>query len=292
MRFQNSAMTEMGEISMNASISELIAEKIDAMPASERKAAQTLIANYPLIGLRTVAEFSREAGVSSPTILRFVARLGFQSYPEFQSALQEELAAQVQSPWNRAAAIQPTKGNTAFPLMEAAIENIRETFQHLSAQQLNDVTDAISRSRARIYLLGGRFTDPIARYMAAHLKITRSGITHLTGQESNWRDQLIDMGKKDVLIIFDIRRYQDSLVRFAEKAQTRGVEIILITDQWLSPIARFARHVIAGRTAVPSPWDSSATLFLVAETLIAEVTRKLEKSSADRIRDMEQLRDN
>ncbi|PSH54954.1 MurR/RpiR family transcriptional regulator [Phyllobacterium endophyticum] len=276
---------------MKASISELIAEKIGAMPASERKAAQTLIANYPLIGLRTVAEFSTQAGVSSPTILRFVARLGFQSYPEFQNALQEELAAQVQSPWNRATAIQPPKAGAAFPLMEAAIENIRETFQHLSAQQLDDVTDAISYNRARVYLLGGRFTDPIARYMAAHLKITRPGVTHLAGQESHWRDQLIDMGKKDVLVIFDIRRYQDSLARFAEKAQARGVDIVLITDQWLSPIARFARHVIAGRTAVPSPWDSSATLFLVAETLIAEVTRKLEKSSANRIRDMEQLRD-
>lgn len=276
---------------MNTSISELIAEKIDAMSASERKAAQTLIGNYPLIGLRTVAEFSTQAGVSSPTILRFVSRLGFHSYPDFQSALQEELAAQVQSPWNRAAAIQTAKGGPVFPLMEAAIENIRETFQHLSVQQLDDVTDAISRNRARIYLLGGRFTDPIARYMAAHLKITRPGVTHLTGQESHWRDQLIDMGKKDVLVIFDIRRYQESLIRFAEKAQARGVEIVLITDQWLSPIARFARHVIAGRTAVPSPWDSSATLFLVAETLIAEVTRKLEKGSANRIREMEKLRD-
>ncbi|UGY09554.1 MurR/RpiR family transcriptional regulator [Phyllobacterium pellucidum] len=276
---------------MQTSISELIAERIDNMSTSERKAAQTLVANYPLIGLRTVAEFSTQAGVSSPTILRFVSRLGFQSYPEFQGALQEELAAQLQSPWNRAATIQASNNSAEFPLMEAAIDNIRETFQHLSVQQLGDVVEAISRARARVYLLGGRFTDPIARYMAAHLKITRPGVTHLTGQESHWRDQLIDMGKKDVLVIFDIRRYQDSLIRFAEKAQARGVEIVLITDQWLSPIARFARHVIAGRTAVPSPWDSSATLFLVAETLIAEVTRKLEKSSANRIRDMEQLRD-
>ncbi|MGH6859835.1 MAG: MurR/RpiR family transcriptional regulator [Phyllobacterium sp.] len=277
---------------MKTSISELMAEKIDFMSTSERKAAQTLIANYPLIGLRTVAEFSSQAGVSSPTILRFVSRLGFQSYPEFQSALQEELAAQVQSPWNRAAAIHPPAGSgAAFPLTDAAIDNIRETFQHLSAQQIDDVAESIGRSRARLYLLGGRFTDPIATYMAAHLKIIRPGVTHLAGQESHWRDQLIDMGRKDVLVVFDIRRYQDSLLRFAEKAQARGVEIVLVTDQWLSPIARFARHVIAGRTAVPSPWDSSAALFLVAETLIAEVTRKLEKSSADRIRALEQVRD-
>ena len=60
----------------------------------------------------------------------------------------------------------------------------------------------------------------------------------------------------------------------------RGVQIVLFTDQWLSPIARFARHVIAGRTAVPSPWDSSAALFVVAETLIGELTRQLEADSA------------
>src|SRR5262245_39604726 len=135
-------------MSRDASVSELISEKTEAMSASERKAAQTLIANYPLIGLRTVAEFSAQAGVSSPTILRFVSRLGFQSYPEFQDALQKELAAQLQSPWNRAAAITSPKADSVFPLMEAAFENIRETFHHLSARQIDDVTDAISRAKA------------------------------------------------------------------------------------------------------------------------------------------------
>ncbi len=78
---------------MASSVAELISEKIDAMPTGERRAAQTLIAAYQVVGLKTVAEFSQQAGVSSPTILRFVARLGFQNYPEFQSALQDELAA-------------------------------------------------------------------------------------------------------------------------------------------------------------------------------------------------------
>ena len=66
---------------MSTSVAELIADRIGAMPAGERRAAQTLIANYPLIGLKTVADFSQQAGVSSPTILRFVGRLGFQNYP-------------------------------------------------------------------------------------------------------------------------------------------------------------------------------------------------------------------
>jgi DNA-binding MurR/RpiR family transcriptional regulator len=48
--------------------------------------------------------------------------------------------------------------------------------------------------------------------------------------------------------------------------------------------------VVAGRTAVPSPWDSSAALMVVAELIIAELTRALELESASRIKAIEHLR--
>lgn len=275
---------------MASSIAELIADRIDTMPAGERRAAQTLVANYPLIGLKTVADFSQQAGVSSPTILRFVSRLGFQNYPEFQSALQDELAAQLQSPLTRTVAEPAPDSGKTSPVLEATLENIRATFRHVSEKQMADIVARLANPRAKVFLIGGRFTDPVAHYMAAHLTIVRPNVFHLTGQESTWRDRLIDMGKRDVLLIFDIRRYQDSLIRLAEKAHARGVEIVLFTDQWLSPIARFARHVIAGRTAVPSSWDSSAALFVISEALIGELTRALQAESAQRIREMENLR--
>src|SRR5690554_7843468 len=115
---------------MNIGVAELIAERIDSLPAGERRAAQVLIANYPVTGLKTVAEFSAQAGVSPPTILRFVARLGCQNYADFQARLQEELAAQLQSPLSRATRSQPE--TEATPFLAAAIENLRETSRHLS----------------------------------------------------------------------------------------------------------------------------------------------------------------
>lgn len=276
---------------MGASVAELITQRMETMPAGERRAAQALVASYPLIGLKTVAEFSQAAGVSPPTVLRFVARLGFQNYSEFQSALQDELAAQLQSPASRTRG--PTTSSlegTLPPLLEATLENIRVTFRHVSERQFAEIVGKLADRRGHMFLLGGRFTDPLARYMAAHLTIVRPRVFHLAGQESMWRDRLIDMGKRDVLLIFDIRRYQENLLRFAETAHRRGVQIILFTDQWLSPIARFARHVIAGRTAVPSPWDSSAALFVMAEALISALTLRLENESAARIQEMENLR--
>ncbi len=271
------------------SIAERISQRMDSMPAGERRAAQALIANYPLIGLKTVAEFAQAAGVSPPTILRFVSRLGFQNYHQFQSELQDQLAEQLQSPASRTYD-SPARGAAAQPLLDATLENLRETFHHLSAQQIAAIVNRMADRRGHMYLMGGRFTDPIARYMAAHLTIVRPNVFHLSGQESMWRDRLIDMGKRDVLLVFDIRRYQESLLQFSEKAHQRGVQIVLFTDQWLSPISRFARHVVWGRTAVPSAWDSSAALFVVAETLIAELTMRLETEAAERIREIERLR--
>lgn len=275
---------------MELSVAERIADRIDQMPAGERRSAQTLMANYPLIGLRTVAEFAQQAEVSSPTILRFVARLGFQNYPEFQAALQAELAAQLQSPLSRTAMPTAAAPGEAATIVGAVLENISETFQHISARQFSAVAAQLSDPRSRLYLAGGRFSDSLARYLAAHLALMRPGVVHLSGQESTWHDKLADMGKRDALVIFDIRRYQPGLANFAEKAARRGVTIILFTDQWVSPIARFARHVISARTASPSAWDSSAALFVLAEALIDSVTRQRAEEGAKRMQDIESLR--
>ncbi len=277
---------------MDASIPELIAARIETMPAGERRAAQALVADYPLIGLKTVADFSTRAGVSAPTILRFVARLGFRNYPDFQSALQNELAEQLQSPASRTGMpAASADGAHSSPLLEATIANIRETFGHFADSQARAITERLANPRGRIFLVGGRFTDPLARYMAAHLALIRPDVFHLGGQESAWQDRLIDIGRRDAVLIFDIRRYQESLCRFAEKANRRGAQIVLFTDQWLSPIARFARHVVAGRTAVPSAWDSSAALFVVAERLLSDLTLALEEQSRRRLQVIEELRD-
>lgn len=275
---------------MGESISERITARLGAMPASERKAAQMLIANYPIAGLKTVAEFSADAGVSSPTILRFVSRIGFQNYAEFQAALRDELAAQLQSPLSRSERLAPTAtGNAMSSFVRAVAENLEETFAHVGDAQIEAIAGLLGDRKRSIYLIGGRFTDALARYAVSHLRIIRPQVVHLAGQESNWRDHLLDVSRSDVAVIFDIRRYQQSLMRFAETAAERGVTVVLFTDQWLSPIARIARHVVAARTSVPSPWDSSAALFVVIEALLGKITENTAPDSIRRIRDMEHM---
>ncbi len=273
---------------MVESVAERIGARFSQLPKGERRAAQALVTDYPLAGLKTVAEFASAAGVSAPTILRFVSRIGFSAYAEFQGALKQELAEQIQSPLSRAQTYSNSMARS--PFLDAVADNLQETFRHLPEPVLEEVASRIADWRLPVFLAGGRFTDAIARYMTAHLRLVRPDVHHLDAQFGSWRDKLVDISKGDVLIAFDVRRYQQDMIDFAADAAARGATVILVTDQWLSPVARFARHVLACRTAVPSQWDSTATLFVLAEHLIERVSRLLGPKSAKRLAELERLR--
>jgi DNA-binding MurR/RpiR family transcriptional regulator len=205
--------------------------------------------------------------------------------------LQAEVMEQLQSPLARSTRpATGSKGEFAEGFVDAIIENISETFKHNSDADLNRLSALLGDTRLNLHLIGGNFTDHIATFMAAHLRVIRKNVSHISGQEANLRDQLVDMGKRDVLVIFDIRRYQDSLITFATQAAERGVTIVLFTDQWLSPIARVAKHVITARTAVPSAWDSASGLLALVEAIISRMTTEGGQEAAARIATREKLR--
>lgn len=272
-------------------IAEQIRDRLHEFTTSERKAAHILMADYPLAGLETVSAFAGRAGVSAPSILRFVARLGFANYPEFQRHLRDEIGARLKSPLMKSpagAALHEPGRLKSFG--RAIADNVMATFEHLPPAEFDAVVALLSDRKRRLHLIGGRFTDALARYMAAHLRILRPDVAHIAGQVDNWRDQLIDMDKRDVLVVFDIRRYQDDVVAFTEAAALRHVTVVLVTDQWLSPVARWARHVLSARIEAPSNWDSSAALMAIAEALVASVTQGAWGISKQRIEEIEKLR--
>ena len=279
---------------MAQTIVERLREGLDAFPATERRVAHQLLAEYPVAGLQTATHLARTVGVSPPTVLRLVGRLGFVSYLDFQRSLRDELSAQLSSPLakqpssaRKARSGKPDPAHAEFS--DAILRNLQETFASVPPGEFDGVVQLVSDPRLRIHLIGGRFTDALALYLSVQLRILRPGVSHMQEQESNWRDQLLDMGKRDVLVIFDIRRYQASLQRLALAAAARQVRIVLLTDQWLSPIVRVATHVLSARVAVPSVWDSSTALMALSVWLLAEVSRQGWEKSRRRIEELEDM---
>ena len=170
-----------------------------------------------MAGLDTLAGFGEAAGVSAPTVLRMVTKLGFSSYGSFQKALRAELAERLATPLMKGG--DAALGNDRLGrFAEAVIANIRETAANVARGEFEAVVRLLADTNRQAHILGGRFTDPLAGYFVAHLRVLRPNVRRITGGRASWLDQLLDVGKRDMVILFDIRRYSTDLAAFAETA--------------------------------------------------------------------------
>ncbi|MBB3933182.1 DNA-binding MurR/RpiR family transcriptional regulator [Kaistia hirudinis] len=274
------------------SLAERLKRELGRMTPNEKRAAVRLLADFPMAGLDTAARFGEAAGVSAPTVLRMIAKLGISSYGAFQDELKAELAAQRETPLAKGAGLggRMPRGDPLSDFAAATIDNLRATSSNVPRDEFAAVAAMLADGRRAVHLLGGRFTDAIAEYATVHLRVLRPGVRHIAGQPAAWLDQLLDIEKRDVVLLFDIRRYSDDLLAFAERVAARGAIVVLVTDQWLSPISRVARHVLPAHVAVPSVWDSSAGLLLVVEALLAEVAKAENGAGTKRLQALEAIR--
>jgi DNA-binding MurR/RpiR family transcriptional regulator len=63
-----------------------------------------------------------------------------------------------------------------------------------------------------------------------------------------------------------------------------------MTDQWLSPVARHARHIFSARVGAPSRWDSHVGLLALAEALVAAVVERRWEEVSRRLARAETMR--
>lgn len=265
-----------------------IHETIQRLTAAEKRAARGLLANYPTIGLAPVAEFAVQSGASAATVLRFVAQLGFRSYPDFQRALREELDERVKSPLQRGAGARDQATGADFEdfldgFLSQLVTNIQTSGARIPTSEFEAASRRLADNRARCHIAGGRFTDAMAAYLEAHLRIVRSGVRRLDGRAEARSDQLLDIRAGDTVVIFDIRRYDPGLLDAARQIAAQRGFIILLTDEWISPVSRYAKVVIPCRTGVDRTWDANTSLFALTEALIARITELSWHTAAKRI---------
>lgn len=258
---------------------------IQRLTAAEKRAARGLLANYPTIGLAPVAEFAVQSGASAATVLRFVAQLGFRSYPDFQRALREELDERVKSPLQRGAGRRHEAAGTDFlgGFLAQLVDNIQASGARIPASEFEAASRRLADARAGCHIAGGRFTDAMAAYLEAHLRIVRPGVRRLDGRTAARSDQLLDIRAGDTVVIFDIRRYDPALLDAARQIAGQRGFIILITDEWISPVSRHAKVVIPCRTGVDRTWDANTSLLALTEALIARVTELSWPTASKRI---------
>jgi DNA-binding MurR/RpiR family transcriptional regulator len=259
----------------------------------ERRVAQALLANFPLAGLDTVSSLAGTAGVSTATVNRFINKLGFTQFSGFQAVLRAQLQETLNSPLARlSAAKKQTRAPGSFvgAYLSAIIGNMEALQTSLPEEEFAEIVSLLCEPRKSIYVVGGRHTSHIGNYLADFLLSLRPRVFPVVGQTARWPLLLQDMDANSVLIAIDMRRYQDDVIEFSKQAAKKGCAIVLLSDQWHSPIAAVARHILAFPVVSPSVYDSAAAGFVICEALAGACAQSLGQRSRTRFAHLDQLR--
>ncbi len=263
-----------------------------AFTRAELKIVRQLLSNYPAAGLNTVAHLAAAADVSNRTVVRFANKLGFEGYPEFQAALLSEVQERMSSPLSMLDTRKPSLEQENFYqyFLRASIHALEASMQMLPPDDFEAAIDAAADLNMRVHCLGGRFSGFLAGLLWSHMKQLRGETRWINGSQADQVDQLVDLGKRDVLFVYDYRRYQIDTIRFARQAAKQGARIVLFTDRWVSPIAEIASVTLMAPVDTVSPYDTMVPAIAQTEALIAGLTARLANQSRGRIERMEELR--
>ncbi|MEO6300330.1 MAG: MurR/RpiR family transcriptional regulator, partial [Paracoccaceae bacterium] len=201
-----------------------------------------------------------------------------------------ETQARLQGPLSRYDGMPGPVGQSVnHAVAQAMRQNIEIAEREMSAI-LPRIVDLLADADRNILCIGGRFSWMIAAYLHQYLRELRQSVGLVRGGSAGWADYLLDVRPRDVVVIFDFRRYQRDVLDFAKGVVTQQAQIILVTDIWYSPIAAFADIVLPVPVSIPSAFDSGVTGLAVVEIIMAGVIEALGAQSRDRISTLESLR--
>lgn len=274
-------------------IAELIRVSYDDFKPAERKIANHLLSNYPMAGLVSITALSAACNVSTPTVMRTLKRIGYTSFISFQKALKNELTETLSDPIAKHGqwATGTPKEHILNQAAESVVVNLKNTMNHISFDTFNRVVKLLSDQDKALHMVGGRITHAFSDYLCTHLEVIRKKSYKFPESVGLWPHHLLNIESGDVLIIFDIRRYEVDLLNLAKLATNKGVAVVLFTDHWLSPIAQYASDVFPVHIEAPSGWDSGVSTLFVIEALIAAVESQLWSVASKRIAELEQTFD-
>jgi len=272
-------------------IEQQLRASVETLTRTERQLALHIVRGYPVAALGSITALAKGAEVSTPTVVRLVQKLGFKGYPDFQSAIRAELEERLVSPLVKhdrwAGSVPQTHILNRFA--DAVVGNLQATLSQIDMADFDAAAALMADPARQVFATGGRITHAMADYFVTHMRVIRPQVSLIADMSNAWPPAMIDMKPGDVLLALDIRRYENNVLQLVEMAADQGAEVVLITDQWVSPAAQHAKLRFSAHIEAPSAWDSTVAIQVLIETLMAAVQTLTWETTQARMKRLEDL---
>ena len=114
-----------------------ISENFSSLSKGHKKIATYVTENTDKAAFMTAGKLASAVGTSEATVIRFVSKLGFSGYAEFQKKMQEVLRGKLNNLQRMEVAFERI-GNSDLlrNVMHSDVENIKQTLEHINKESL------------------------------------------------------------------------------------------------------------------------------------------------------------
>lgn len=269
-----------------------IEQAIPQMSKGQKAIAAFILGHYEHAAYITAARIGEEAGVSESTVVRFAMELGFEGYPHFQKALQEELKGRLTSVQRmKVTARMGEKEDILSAVLLSDIEKLKRTYDRIDRVSFNRAVDLIL-SAGKIYILGVRSASPLASFLGFYFNLIFDNIRLVhTTSVSEMFEQILSVQAGDVVIGISFPRYSKRTIKAMAYARTTGATVIAITDKADNPIAASADVCLLAPSDMASFVDSLVVPLSVINALIATIGYRRQDVVAAKLEKLEHVWD-
>ena len=260
---------------MKKDLAALIQSVMPTLSKGKKKIAQTVLSDYDKVAYMTAAKLSEMVGVSESTVVRFAIELGFDGYSEFQHAVQELVRAKLTPNQRIRIAEERLVGvNPIENVMTSDAEKIKYTMHSIDRAAFSAAIDAIV-SAENVYIFGVRSSAFLAGFFNFNLGMIQDNVRLVQPTSSSEVfEQILEIGKRDVLIAISFPRYSAKIVNAVKYASSRNATIIALTDSVQSPLAEHANCLLTAQSDMASFVDSLVAPLSIIDALLVAVTQR------------------
>lgn len=253
-----------------------INERYSTMSKGQKLLASYITDYYDKAVFLTAAKLGEVVGVSESTVVRFAAQLGYKGYPEFQKALEEMVRNKLSSMQRREVTFgRIGRSKVLESVLVSDMERIKGTLEKIDQTAFELAVDTILEAK-RIYVIGIRSCAPLAGFLAFYLNFMFDNVIHLqTNSSSELFEQMVRIGKEDVIIGISFPRYSMRTLKALEFANNRSAKVITLTDSVHSPMNLYSSCNLIADSDMASIVDSLvAPLSVINALIVALCMRK------------------
>ena len=260
---------------MSRDILTTIQSRMATFSKSQKLIGRYILDNYDKAAFMTAARMGQAVHTSESTVVRFAAELGYDGYPAMQKAMQEMIRGKLTTVQRIEVSYDRLGTQDVLDkVVQSDIEKLRMSLNELNREDFAAAVNAIVGAR-RIYVLGVRSSAALSDFLTFYFQLIFDDVRQVqTSLASEMFEQMLRVGKDDVVIGISFPRYSTRSVRAMEFARDQGATVIAITDSEMSPLYDTANFRLLAKSDMASFVDSLVAPLSVINALIVAVGRK------------------